>query len=156
MQAWREANPGRTAALAKAWRQENPTYNSTYMKQRSEGLIGPFTPADGPDWQARNREEYLKRKRKSTNQRRREVFLEALKVYGGDPPRCYCCGETIVMLLGLDHIEGGGTKHRREVTTRMYEWAKRNNWPKIFRVACHSCNLGAHLNGGTCPHQEKN
>ncbi len=155
-QAWRAEHPGAVAKLAKSWRAANPKYCSNYMKQRREGLIGPFTPADGLDWQTRNREDFLKQKRTSTNRRRREVCLEALKRYSGDVPCCYCCGEDIVLLLGLDHIHGGGTKHRQEVgNTRMYLWAKRNGWPAIFRVACHSCNLGAHLNGGVCPHQEQ-
>lgn len=156
-QVWRVEHPGEVARHAKAWRVANPDYGTSYMKQRREGLIGPFTSADGLDWQERNREDYLKQKRVNTNRRRKEVLLEALKVYGGEAPACYCCGETVVMLLSLDHIEGGGSKQRRETgNTRTYEWAKRNNWPAIFRVACHSCNFGAHLNGGVCPHQERN
>jgi hypothetical protein len=82
------------------------------------------------------------------------VALEALSHYGGEPPKCYCCGERLLLLLSLDHINGGGTKHRKETKmTRTCEWAKQNGWPTIFRVACHSCNLGAHLNGGICPHK---
>lgn len=155
MQEWRAANPGKVAKLAKNWREANPKYNTTYMKQKREGLIGPFTSEDGPDWQQRNRDHHLAQKRASTNRRRKEVVLEALRYYSDGEPKCYCCGEDILLLLSLDHIDGGGTKHRKESKiTHTSNWAKRNGWPKIFRVACHSCNLGAHLNGGVCPHQK--
>jgi hypothetical protein len=37
----------------------------------------------------------------------------------------------------------------------MSQWAKRNGWPPIFRVACHNCNHGLFRLGGICPHQLK-
>lgn len=85
------------------------------------------------------------------NERRKRIQREAIEHYGG---KCYCCGETIHLLLSLDHIDGGGCKHRKELNgMRVAEWAKNNGWPPIFRVACHNCNFGAHLNGGVCPHK---
>ena len=84
---------------------------------------------------------------------REQCKTEAFSQYGG---KCYCCGETERLLLGLDHIAGNGNIHRKEIKhERLCVWARRNNWPPIFRVACHSCNLGSHLNGGICPHQKK-
>lgn len=154
---WRAEHPGRVAELAREWREKNKPYVLEYMKACREGLIGDLTEADGPDWQTRNREKYLAKKRESTNRRRRETFLETLTHYcNGQPPSCYCCGELEVKLLGLDHINGGGTKQRKETKeANTSRWARKNGYPPIFRVACHSCNLGAHLNGGVCPHQEK-
>jgi hypothetical protein len=83
--------------------------------------------------------------------RRKKIQQEAIDHYGG---KCYCCGETIRQFLGLDHKNGGGTKHRKELTVTVAEWAKRNGWPDTLRSACHNCNIGAHLNGGVCPHQK--
>lgn len=79
---------------------------------------------------------------------------EALAVYGRS---CYCCGESQPTFLSLDHIDGKGTEHRRAMGSRMsaVTWAKRHGWPPIFRTACHNCNQGAFLNGGTCPHQRE-
>lgn len=147
-----QANKDRLLEANKEWRDQNSAYVKTYMKGRREGMIGAFSPSDGPDWQARNREAFLATKRENTNRRRREVFFEALQTYGGQNPSCYCCGENVVMLLGLDHIDGGGNKHRKEIGGHVHVWAKRHGWPRIFRVACHSCNLGTYLNGGVCPH----
>ncbi len=152
---WREANSERQKKYFRDWRKGNPEYGVNYMKDRREGRIGPFGPEDGEDWQGRNREDFLKIKRENTNRRRREIFLEALQHYSGkEEPECYCCGEKTLQLLCLDHVDGGGNEHRREIgKIRVYVWAKREGWPPLFRVACHSCNTGAHLNGGVCPHQ---
>lgn len=149
--AWRAEHPEQKE-YTKEWRARNPNYTKEWNRARREGRIGPFSAADGPDWQVRNRETFLEAKRESTNRRRREIFLEALNHYGG---RCYCCGDDEPLCLGLDHINGGGNEHRREIKDRQAIWAKRHGWPALFRVACHSCNLAAHLNGGTCPHQTR-
>ena len=155
-QEWRAKHPGAIAKLAKDWRGKNPGYMRVWHSERRSGLRGPYGPQDGPDWQERNRQDHLEKKRKSTNDTRRALMLEALEHYGGSPPCCYCCGESEILLLGLDHIDGGGNQHRKETKmNRTYEWAKKNGWPAIFRVACHSCNLGSHLNGGICPHQRR-
>ncbi len=149
---WREENPERVKEVQREWQRK---YGREHMKKRREGLIGLHGPDDGDDWQERNREHHLAQKRENTNRRRQEVFMEALEHYGGSPPKCYCCGESIPILLCLDHVEGEGNKHRKEnKISHLSQWAKRNDWPDLFRVACHSCNMGAHLNGGVCPHQQ--
>jgi hypothetical protein len=73
--------------------------------------------------------------------------------YGGY--RCSCCGETEVMFLEIDHINGGGNKHRKETNYSVYQWIKNNNFPFGFQVLCHNCNKGKYRNGGVCPHKEK-
>lgn len=76
----------------------------------------------------------------------------AISGYGGV---CACCGETRLEFLVLDHINGGGSKHRRALkqsgTGNFYLWIKRENFPLGFRVLCHNCNFAIgkyHL----CPH----
>lgn len=85
---------------------------------------------------------------------KRQVRDQAIERYGG---RCACCGETERLFLQLDHIDGGGNQHRRELGGNgaylLATWLKRNNWPEGFQVLCANCNIGKHLNGGTCPHE---
>jgi hypothetical protein len=151
--AWRTENPARVVENNQKWRTANKPYLKAISRKRTAGQSGPFKPSDGRDWKKRNREKHLAAKRESTNRRRNDVFLEALQHYSNGKNCCYCCGESVIRLLCLDHINGGGNKHKREVKwTRLYQWAKQNGWPPILRVACHSCNIGAHLNGGACPH----
>lgn len=89
-----------------------------------------------------------------TNQRdkRLEERLLVLDKYGR---KCACCGEKEVKFLALDHINGGGNKHRREIGYKdMIKWAIKNKFPNIFQLLCHNCNMAKSLYGN-CPHLEK-
>lgn len=80
--------------------------------------------------------------------------LEVLSHYSNGSPFCSCCGISFLEFLSIDHIDGGGRKHRQEIGSHLYSWLRRNNFPKGFRVLCHNCNqsLGAY---GYCPHESK-
>lgn len=87
---------------------------------------------------------------------RKDLKLEAFQKYGG--PVCVCCGETHELLLTLDHINNDGAEHRRSLGYKkaaFYEWLRKNNYPPGYQVLCWNCNMGKHLNGGVCPHKEK-
>lgn len=75
--------------------------------------------------------------------------------YGGY--KCACCGVEERVFLTIDHINGGGTKHRKELKGGgkfTYRWIHKNNYPDGFRVLCFNCNSGRALNKGICPHEE--
>lgn len=80
--------------------------------------------------------------------------LEVIGVYGG---ACECCGASNIEFLAIDHIAGGGNRHRKDnymtAGKGTYIWLKRNNYPQGFRVLCHNCNhsIGQY---GYCPHQK--
>ncbi len=69
---------------------------------------------------------------------------------------CACCGESIKEFLTIDHINGGGTKHRKKDGRKICVWLFKNNFPKGFQTLCFNCNWGKHINGGICPHKQKN
>jgi len=81
------------------------------------------------------------------NQRMR---LAAIDYYG---KVCQCCGEEKTEFLAIDHINGGGGKHRREIRGSLFSWLKVNNYPKGFRVLCHNCNLSLGFYK-YCPHKD--
>jgi len=96
----------------------------------------------------------LKREKELKNKAKDSVF----NVYGGYV--CACCGETEKDFLTLDHINGGGCKHRREMGNGKYlagavatvRWAIKNNFPSIFQILCYNCNASKHKNG-VCIHK---
>ena len=100
-------------------------------------------------WESRNRE----KTRQRTNSRRQNQRITTIAAYGG---KCNCCGESKIEFLGIDHINGGGAKHRRELSSgdrrEFYQWLERQGFPKEFRVLCHNCNMSLGLYG-YCPHQ---
>lgn len=72
--------------------------------------------------------------------------------YGG---KCACCGETETRFLSLDHVNGGGARHRREVgnSYTLFRQLRDAGWPTDgYRVLCMNCQFGTR-NGRTCPHQ---
>jgi hypothetical protein len=83
---------------------------------------------------------------------RRANRLKVLQHYSkSETPFCSCCNEVLIEFLVLDHIQGGGSEHRREVGPHMYEWAINNNFPDMFRVLCNNCNMSFGVYG-YCPH----
>lgn len=84
----------------------------------------------------------------------KEERIKALTHYGGNPPKCVCCGESHLKFLTIDHINGGGNKHRKKVGSYICAWLIKNNFPEDFQVLCYNCNCGRSLNNGICPHKE--
>lgn len=87
----------------------------------------------------------------------RKVRLDIFSFYGGNPPKCACCGEMTYQFLSIDHIKGGGHKHREELKKlgyTLYQWLKKNNYPIGYQVLCFNCNQAKGL-FGKCPHKKK-
>lgn len=81
----------------------------------------------------------------------RKLKIEAMIAYGGV---CYCCKESDMAMLSLDHIDGdGGAKPRGGVA--FYRKLRMSGWPNEprLRTACMNCNLGREQHDGVCPHE---
>lgn len=56
---------------------------------------------------------------------------------------CKKCGFKDIRALSLDHIDGNGTKHRKELNitagTQFYRWVRDNDFPEMFQVLCMNC-----------------
>lgn len=99
----------------------------------------------------KNPEAYKSLLRKSANKRR----MAALSYYSNGDIKCACCEDGHIEFLVIDHINGGGRKHRAEIGDggqSIFSWLKKNNYPQGYRVLCHNCNssLGHY---GYCPHE---
>lgn len=96
---------------------------------------------------------HMKEQYRARQQEFRELKLETYNAYGG--AFCRCCGDTHIEFLSIDHIAGGGAKHRKANGIAggvdLYQWLKEHNFPSGFRVLCMNCNcsLGRY---GYCPH----
>ncbi len=124
-------------------------------------------------WNIRQRAQYKKRpeekveKRKLqtalTYQESREIKLlqskmrnmaYKMQVIQGYGNQCACCGENNSAFLTIDHINGGGSAHRR-TTGHFYRWLIKNNFPKDnLQLLCMNCNWAKRFLG-QCPHQQE-
>ena len=83
------------------------------------------------------------------------IRLEALNHYSHGELKCACCGEREYKFLCLDHIDGGGTQHRKSLGSKyILSYLKQAGWPEGYQVLCHNCNMAKGFYG-VCPHKEK-
>ena len=142
MREYREDNQERLKTTAKVYHethqeQENARSNA-YRATHREQLN-----AKGRIYNAKYRDKLI--------ERRRSRRMEVLQHYGG---LCDCCGESKFEFLQIDHINGNGNKHRKEMAIRgdnIYSWLKNNKYPSGFRILCADCNFSIGMYG-YCPH----
>ena len=119
------------------------TDQATYKKQRYAS-----DSACRERWRATNK--------RSVANRRRKVLVH----YSTGTLECACCGEAEYKFLCIDHINGGGRKHRqgldnggRASADHLYRWLLKEQFPAGFQILCHNCNSAKGYYGG-CPHAE--
>lgn len=102
-----------------------------------------YRDKDRPKWRKINRDSW---------QRVRSIVLTA---YGN---KCNCpgCEVTEPHFLALDHVDGGGKKHREKFgTIGIYMDVIRRGFPSEFQLLCHNCNQAKGYYG-ECPHAQVN
>lgn len=157
--AWNIKNKGRRKEENKAYREANREKIRETVRLRREQLSNEgkeIRRAKIREWNHKNRIRLREKAKNIRIMQRREC----LEHYGG---KCACCGEMRYEFLSIDHVNGGGNKHRKELalsagTTvsgiHMVLWLKKNGYPEGFRVLCHNCNqaIGYY---GACPHERE-
>ena len=77
----------------------------------------------------------------------RDKVLDAL---GG---KCACCGTELREFLTVDHIHGGGGRHRAENSNGyFYRLLLKDLDPSKYRILCYNCNC-SRAHRGYCPHE---
>lgn len=134
-----------------------------YYERRAAGLCpqcGKRPAVEGKAWCAECREALSQRNRhKPPEQARRwdktfrlNLLAKTVEAYGG---RCACCGEGYLPYLTIDHVNGGGLKHRDDLKahgTVFYQRLKMMGYPKDgLQVLCANCHM-AKTRGVVCQH----
>ena len=114
-------------------RKKQSGYNATfYQKNRKEILA-----ERAQDYKERGGEI---RAQARLRRRERGIVLkrEVLTHYGGGKCACVRCGEARLACLSIDHINGGGTQHIKEIGigSYFYKWLKNNDYPKGYQTLC--------------------
>lgn len=93
---------------------------------------------------------YVDNRNKINVARDRENKNIVIMHYGNNNPSCNCCGNPDATLLELDHINGGGHRHRKELNGDYWGWIIKNEFPNIYQLLCKNCN-GAKRDKEYCP-----
>jgi hypothetical protein len=138
---WQKKNKEKTRFAQKEWRLKNRERYLEVMR------------IAGKRWRANNKDKVKANRYKTRDKLRKDV----LNAYGHE---CICCKEKRHQFLAIDHINGGGNKHRKSLhknasAQTFYTWLRKNNYPVGFQVLCHNCNC-AKAYYKICPHQIKN
>ncbi len=88
-----------------------------------------------------------KKERNATSSRKylTSLRIRVLKHYGGDPPKCACCGELEIEFLTIDHVNG---------VDHSLPNSNGGSPPGEFQILCWNCNC-AKGKLGYCPHKRK-
>ena len=117
------------------------------------------------EWRKRNPEKMKIYEKRRSNESRRRSYINCKNklrsiIFEHYGKVCACCGESNMGFLSIDHINGGGNKHRRDNNIKSsmstYRWLRDNNYPEGFQTLCYNCNLGRAFNSeakGVCPHK---
>lgn len=89
--------------------------------------------------------------RKEERERLRGLVVQKLS------GKCACCGETETLFLEIDHIGGGGSGHRKSVSSveELYgSMLSDCDFAEKYRLLCGNCH-NAITRVGKCPHIDK-
>lgn len=97
---------------------------------------------DHPEWE-RNKKAHWRRTDSAMKQVK-ELKAEVLTHYGGGELACVECGFNDIRALSVDHINGGGYQHYKDLKRRgifMYRWLKNENFPSGYQTLCMNCQF---------------
>jgi tRNA-dihydrouridine synthase len=104
-------------------------------KERREYLRSYFKT-----WYSKNRDRHCAYMRKYMHGYFQSIKLEVFKHYS---PTLTCqypgCGFGDMRALSIDHINGGGARHIRQIQrngSSFYQWLKKHDFPPGFQVLC--------------------
>lgn len=76
---------------------------------------------------------------------RAQLKYNVLSHYSNGIPACAICGFGDMLALSIDHMNGGGNKHRRalglKTAPHFYLWLKRQGYPEGYQVLCMNCQF---------------
>lgn len=135
------------------------SYRKEYYSNNREKVIGyvrKYVNANREKIRQKDKEfretnkEYMS---KYCKRRRYDNRLQCLSYYTEKRLSCNCCNIDDISLLTIDHINGGGGKHKIENRIKdIYTWLIDNNYPDGYQVLCHNCNSGKGIRS-ECPHK---
>ena len=120
-------------------REYHREYNRMWNQERRERRLEINREADQRRYGTPKRQRQHAEVRQRRHIRQRVAVLER---YGG---KCCFCGTAQYEHLTVDHINGGGTKHRAEFRSKyrnFYDFLYNTEFrPDLYRILCWNCHM---------------
>lgn len=111
-------------------------YLKKYVEKHKKEII-----VKQKEYRLKNKDKYRNLKIKY----RKNLKIEVLKHYGNGILACVLCGESHPACLSIDHVDGNGSKHRRELglktSRQFYQWLRTNRYPEGYQTLCMNCQF---------------
>jgi len=118
-------------------KQDKDNYNKAYYLTHKLEIA-----TQHKNWYQAHKTEQNERSKRWAIAHKDTTKVEVLTYYGNGKLACVKCGyDTDLRALSIDHINGGGNKHRQEVGTYIYLWLKANNLPPGYQTLCMNCQF---------------
>lgn len=93
------------------------------------------------EWQKEYHQGHRGERNRYAKDYRKRNKLTVVTHYSGGVCKCARCGFNDIRALQIDHIGGGGERHRRSITQDFYMWLIKNDFPSGFQVLCANCQI---------------
>lgn len=131
---YRAKNREKRLEYKKQWNKEHPEYQKQWRDRHKEHIKNY-----AQKYYAEYKKELLRRKKEREQKLKRQVLTH----YGGGKFACVICKENREPCLTIDHIDGGGGEHKRNLRrtggSQFYRWLINNNYPKGYQTLCMNC-----------------
>lgn len=91
---------------------------------------------------------------------RYRVKRKVIEHYSNETMQCADCGISDIRVLSIDHISGGGNKHRKKIGKNsgleFWQWLIKNNFPEGYQVLCMNCQWIKRYTNREVIHKNKN
>lgn len=150
-------NKEKAIAYSKKYYEEHKekihSYNMEWIKSNREKQ---------KEYSKKDYQKHIEKRRSRHKEYIQELKSDVLTHYGNNELKCVLCGFDNPLALTIDHTNGGGAIHRKQLGgggMKVYLWLKRNDYPKGYRTLCSNCQLIEYLGkqmmaaaqGGTAP-----
>jgi hypothetical protein len=129
----------------KKYREKNKDNRKEYYKKNRKSILKKYRVYDKKRMATKEWKDYHKKYYENNKEYFKEYMAgvhieEKRKVFEHYGNKCVLCGQDNKDFLTIDHINGGGNEHRKEVGSNIYYWLVKNDFPEGFRVLCYNCN----------------
>lgn len=120
-----------------------------WAKDKPKEWIRDYNRKEMQKWRANRTPNQIANENRVSREAHLKLKREVIRHYSNgtdscsDPYRLHlpnCPFLTMIEVLTIDHIRGGGSKHQKEIGIgRLYQWLKNNNYPEGYQVLCIGC-----------------